>query len=210
MLSSTYKPQPPLSSTSSFLDGEPIMSCEIKETRGIDPCLEATLKQYIASIPNFPIPGIDFKDIAPLIAEKDGFSLALDSLCNLLSPIEFDAVVAIESRGFLIGAPVAHQFRTGLILVRKPGKLPGEKDLFPYTCEYCSGELEVQRGAIRSGARYLVLDDLLATGGTSRATADYIALKGGIVAGFCFLVELSMLNGKALLVEAPVVSLLKY
>ena len=186
------------------------MSCETKALQAIDPFLEATLKQHIASIPNFPIPGIDFLDIAPLIAQKDGFSLALDSLCQLLLPIEFDAVAAIESRGFIIGAPVAHQFRTGLVLVRKPGKLPGEKDSFAYTCEYCSGALEVQRGAIQAGARYLVLDDLLATGGTARATADYISLNGGIVTGFCFLVEISMLKGKALLVDAPVVSLLKY
>lgn len=169
------------------------------------------LKQHIIDIPDFPIPDINFKDVTPLLAHGEGFSLAIDELCLLLSPLDFDAVVAIESRGFIIGAPVAHHFRVGFILVRKPGKLPNTKDSFNYTCEYRTGVLEIHQGAIKPGLRYLVLDDLLATGGTARASADYIVKSGGKVAGFCFLIELSFLKGReALIEEVPVVSLLKY
>lgn len=168
------------------------------------------LKQYIISIPDFPIPGINFKDITPLLAQGDAFSLAIDEICFLLSHLDFDAVVAIESRGFIIGAPIAHYFRIGFVIVRKPGKLPNTKDSFNYTCEYRSGILEIHQGVIKPGLKYLIIDDVLATGGTAGATADYIIKSGGKLAGFCFLIELSFLQGRTLLKEAPVLSLLKY
>jgi adenine phosphoribosyltransferase len=171
--------------------------------------VESLLKESIVSIPDFPIAGINFKDITPLLADPALFPLAIDELYKLMSSWEVDAVVAIESRGFIVGAPLADRLRAGLIPVRKPGKLPGGKDCFSYTCEYSTGTLEVRENAIREGGRYLVVDDLLATGGTARATYDYITAKGGAVAGFGFLVELTALNGRALL-ERPVQSLLQY
>jgi len=97
-----------------------------------------------------------------------------------------------------------------LVLVRKPGKLPGEKDSFAYTCEYCSGTLEVSRGAVRPRRKYLIMDDFLATGGTARATADFVRRLGGEVIGFAFLIELLVLNGKKLLTEGPTLSLLRF
>jgi adenine phosphoribosyltransferase len=171
---------------------------------------EDSLKEHIVNIPDFPVPGINFKDITPLVAQREKFALAIDELCRLLSPLQFDAVVAIESRGFVIGAPIAHKFRVGLIMVRKPGKLPGDKDSFEYTCEYCSGSLEVGKRAIQPHLRYLILDDLLATGGTTKAVSDYVVQAAGTISGFCFLVELTMLHGRALLQQGLVVSLLKY
>jgi adenine phosphoribosyltransferase len=171
---------------------------------------EELLRSAILSIPDFPIPGIDFKDITPLLARRDTFPLAIDALVTMLAPQDVDGVVAIESRGFLIGAPLASALRCGIVLMRKPGKLPGETDRFGYSCEYCDGTLEVRRGAVKSGGRYLIVDDLLATGGTARATADYLGTRNATVTGFTFLVELAVLEGRRRLVEAPVYSLLKY
>lgn len=172
--------------------------------------VEGLLKQEIVSIPNFPIPGIDFKDITPLLAQGDKFALAIEELRRPLMDLDFSAIVAVESRGFIIGAALASHMQRGIILVRKPGKLPGAIDSFGYSCEYCSGTLQVRCGSIRPDHRYLVVDDLLATGGTARATADYIAQAQGHVAGFCFLVELSFLGGRQLLQEAPVITLINY
>jgi adenine phosphoribosyltransferase len=174
--------------------------------------LVAALKASIPTYADFPAPGIAFKDITPLLADGDRFAATIDWLCARLESAKttFEAVLAIESRGFVFGAPIAARFRSGLVLVRKPGKLPGLVESFDYTCEYCAGRLEVERGAIEPLARYLIVDDLLATGGTARAVADYVAQRGGAVAGYCFLVELSFLDGRALLGDAPVFSLLTY
>jgi adenine phosphoribosyltransferase len=168
------------------------------------------LKGLVRNIPDFPIPGINFKDITPLLVNPRGFGLAIEKASSQISNIHVDAVVAIESRGFAFGAPIAANVSAGLILIRKPGKLPAEKDTFPYTCEYCSGLLEVHRGSIQPNMRYLIVDDLLATGGTARATADYIASVGGEIVGFSFLIELTALGGRSLLQRAPVHSVLVY
>jgi adenine phosphoribosyltransferase len=177
-----------------------------------DAGLAADLKAVVATYPNFPTPGIAFKDITPLVADGDRFSRALDAICGRLEAerVEFDAVVAVEARGFLLGTPIADRFRRGLLLVRKPGKLPGPVDTFGYTCEYCSGTLQIRAGAFKPNERYLIVDDLLATGGTARAVADRVAAAGATVGSYCFLVELSALGGRALLRDAPVVSLLVY
>jgi adenine phosphoribosyltransferase len=173
---------------------------------------ESALREAIATHPDFPVPGIAFKDIVPLIADGEKFAAAIDRLHDRLTDadLEFDAIMAVESRGFIFGAPLASRLRRGLVLVRKPGKLPGQTDTFGYTCEYATGTLTVQSGAVRAGQRYLVLDDLLATGGTARAVADYASRQGGIVAGYCFFIELSFLEGRRLLADAPLVSLLVY
>jgi adenine phosphoribosyltransferase len=170
--------------------------------------LPALVRQRLGSVPDFPVPGIDFKDITPVLADGEAFASLIAELRDRARALgEIDGVLAIESRGFVFGAPLASELRSGLILVRKPGKLPGENDSFAYTCEYRSGMLEVRPGAIQPGKRYLVVDDLLATGGTARATADYIGARGGSVAGFCFFLELTFLGGREVLRDAPVISL---
>jgi adenine phosphoribosyltransferase len=171
-----------------------------------------SLKQGIASVADFPVRGIDFKDITPLLADGERFASVIDGMCDELAAreIEFDAVFAVEARGFIFGAPIAAKMRRGLELVRKPGKLPGDSDAFNYSCEYCDGTLEVRRGAVRPGLRALVLDDLLATGGTARAVADHVSREGGVVAAYCFFLELSFLEGRQLLEDAAVLSLVTY
>jgi adenine phosphoribosyltransferase len=168
------------------------------------------LKDRIRSIPDFPIAGIGFKDITPLLASPDLFGLAVDGVCAALEGIKFDRILAVESRGFVLGAALAARLHSGIVLVRKPGKLPGDVDRFAYSCEYCTGDLEVCRGAVEAGLSYLVVDDVLATGGTARACADYVLRQRGAVAGYAFLLELSFLEGRALLADAPVVSLIPY
>jgi adenine phosphoribosyltransferase len=168
------------------------------------------LKEEIRSVRDFPIPGIDFKDITPLLAHPVLFGQAIDAVCEALRDVAFDRILAVESRGFVLGAALAARLHSGLVLVRKPGKLPGEVDRFEYSCEYCTGHLEVCRGAVEAGLSYLVTDDVLATGGTARACGDYVIRQGGSVAGYCFLLELSFLDGRANLSDAPVVSVIPY
>jgi len=172
--------------------------------------VEGLLKGHIGSIPDFPIPGILFKDITPLLANGEAFATAVDSMTASVEDIDFDAILAVEARGFLFGAPIASRLRRGLILVRKPSKLPATIDSFDYTCEYCEGTLEVRAGQVRAGRRYLVLDDILATGGTARATADYVSRCRGTLVGYCFLIELAFLRGRDLLSDAPVRSVVVY
>lgn len=123
--------------------------------------------------------------------------------------LDLDKILAVDARGFVLGAALADRLETGFVMVRKPGKLPGPVDRFDYTCEYCSGQLEVTRGAVSAGDRCLVLDDLLATGGTARATADFVKSQGGVVAGFSFMVEIEPLGGRSRLTDAPVFSLFR-
>jgi adenine phosphoribosyltransferase len=178
----------------------------------LDEPARVALKGSIASYPDFPTPGIDFKDIAPVLADGEQFGAVIRAMCAGLASegVDFDAILAIESRGFIFGAAIASHLDRGLILVRKPGKLPGPVATFDYTCEYATGVLEVHRDAIHPGGRYLVLDDLLATGGTARAVADHLTRLGGVVAGYCFFVELTFLEGRDRLADAPVMSLLTY
>lgn len=126
-----------------------------------------------------------------------------------VQPLDFDSVLAIDARGFILGASLADRLGAGLILVRKPGKLPGAVESFDYTCEYCSGQLEVTAGSVSPGLKCLIVDDLLATGGTARATADFVTAKGGIVCGYAFMLEIGGLRGREQLGDAPVISLIK-
>ena len=159
------------------------------------------LRDYIRDIPDFPKPGITFKDITPLLADGNAFAASVSGLaCQM--PAGVDAVIGIESRGFIFGAALAQQTGLGMILVRKPGKLPADV--------HGVDRLEIHRDSVSAGHRVVIVDDLLATGGTMRATVELIHKLGAEVAACLFVVELTFLNGRALLRGVPVHSLISY
>ncbi len=168
------------------------------------------LESYIREIPDFPKPGILFKDITPLLGDADALRLAIDLMMELCEPLRPDAIVSVESRGFLFAAPLAYGMGKPLIPVRKHGKLPYMKHSVDYELEYGTDTLEIHKDAIGEGQRALIVDDLLATGGTVAATANLVTLCGAEIAGYAFLVELADLNGRRLLCEEKVVSLITY
>src|SRR6516165_4761531 len=157
------------------------------------------LAPYIRDIPDFPKPGILFKDITPLLAEPKAFQEAIDRLHERYRATAVDAVAAAEARGFLFAAPLALRLQKPLVPLRKPGKLPHRTYSLKYDLEYGSAELHMHTDGINAGARVLLIDDLLATGGTMRAGCQLIEKAGGKVAGCGFLVELTFLNGRDVL-----------
>ncbi|MCL4244851.1 MAG: adenine phosphoribosyltransferase [Candidatus Dadabacteria bacterium] len=170
----------------------------------------AELHEYIRDIPGFPREGIIFHDITPLLQNAKAFGEAINRMAGLLKDKEIDFLVGIESRGFIFASALALKLGTGLVIVRKPGKLPYVTINASYDLEYGSDSLEVHRDAIHDGSRVVLIDDLLATGGTARAAGDLVRQLGGEIAGYCFLVELTELGGKAKLAPSPVWSVLKY
>ncbi|HEX5420522.1 MAG TPA: adenine phosphoribosyltransferase [Gammaproteobacteria bacterium] len=168
------------------------------------------IRALIVDVPDFPKPGIVFKDITPLLADPAGFRSAVEQLAEGVTSLAADALLAIESRGFIFGAALAQRLGMPMYLVRKRGKLPREAISIRYELEYGFDHLEVHTDAIRPGGRYLIVDDLIATGGTAGAVAKLIHQEGGIVAGYAFLIELAFLEGRKALAEAPVVSVLTY
>ena len=154
------------------------------------------LTAHIRAVPDFPKPGILFRDITPLLAEPAAFAAAIDQLATPWLSAEIDAVAAVEARGFLFAAPLALRLGVGLIPVRKPGKLPAETVRYSYDLEYGSDTLEMHRGIIKDAARVLVIDDVLATGGTAEACVKLLESSGATVAGCAFLVELEGLGGR--------------
>jgi adenine phosphoribosyltransferase len=168
------------------------------------------LESLIRAIPDFPIPGILFRDITPLLADPDGFRAMVDLFVQKYSGAKIDYVVGIEARGYMLGAPVAYALKAGFIPVRKPGKLPGEKYTEEYELEYGTNTLEIHADAIGKGKRVLVIDDLLATGGTMAATLRLLARLGADIAGVGVLIELADLNGRAALPNVPVTSFISY
>jgi len=168
------------------------------------------LKRYIADVPDFPQPGILFRDITPLLADPAALGAAIDALAERGRELAPDLVAGIESRGFLFGLPLAQRLGTGFVPVRKPGKLPRETVRESYTLEYGENTIEMHADAVRPGQRVLVVDDLLATGGTAAAAGNLVRRAGGEVAGWLFLVELAPLRGREKLVGAPVHSVLVY
>ena len=168
------------------------------------------LKEYIRDIPDFPEPGILFRDITPLLRDPAAFKFAIDSLEDLFHAVSFDIVVAVESRGFLFGAPLAYRMGKSFVPVRKQGKLPADTRSAQYSLEYGSSIMEIHADAIKDGERVLVLDDLLATGGTLDATARLIEMSGGIVASIGLVIELTDLGGRRRLGDYEVFSLIKY
>ncbi|MCA9534844.1 MAG: adenine phosphoribosyltransferase [Myxococcales bacterium] len=163
----------------------------------------------IREVPNFPKPGILFKDITPLLADAEGFATAVTLMFESTSDLEVDTVVGIESRGFLFGVALATTLGCGFVPVRKPGKLPAATLTVSYELEYGRDSLEIHRDALRPGARVLIVDDLLATGGTAAATVELVEKAGGQVAGVAVLIDLAFLGGSAK-VQAPVRSVLRY
>ncbi|MGN1116393.1 MAG: adenine phosphoribosyltransferase [Candidatus Ornithomonoglobus sp.] len=155
-----------------------------------------TVEDYITSIPDFPEEGIIFRDITSVFQNADGLKLAINGIIDLVKDLEFDVVAGTESRGFLLGAPVAYALGKGFVLVRKKGKLPRETVSKEYSLEYGTAEIEIHKDAIKPGERVLLVDDLIATGGTIRAAAELIEELGGSVSGMAFLIELAGLNGR--------------
>jgi adenine phosphoribosyltransferase len=171
--------------------------------------LDRSFRDTLRNVPHFPIDGILFKDVSPMLARPGALTEAASALEPLIAPFDVEVILAIDARGFILGAALADRLGSGLVMVRKPGKLPGNVDSFEYTCEYCSGWLEVTAGVVNAGRHCLVVDDVLATGGTARATADFIIAQGGVVVGFAFMLEIAALKGREQLVEAPVISLMR-
>jgi adenine phosphoribosyltransferase len=168
------------------------------------------LRALIRDIPDFPQPGIVFKDITPLLGDPQGLALSVRGLAEYARPLRVDCVIAAEARGFLLGPALALELGAGFVLARKPGKLPYETVSAEYLLEYGAGELELHTDAIGSGTRVLVHDDLLATGGTAAALCDLVEQLGGEVVGCGFLVELAFLKGRERLAPHETHALLVY
>lgn len=164
----------------------------------------------IRVIPDFPKQGISFKDITTLLKNGEAYHAAIDVLVDKIAGWQPDIIVGPEARGFLLGAPVAYALKLGFVPVRKLGKLPGETVSETYALEYGFDTLEVHADAIKPGQRVVIVDDLLATGGTMLATANLLRKVGAQVVGMGFLIELTFLNGKDKLIEYPVFSLVQY
>ncbi|WP_394011597.1 adenine phosphoribosyltransferase [Anaerococcus cruorum] len=168
------------------------------------------LKSKIRVIEGYPVEGVSFKDITTLLKDKDAYKQSLDMLEEELKDIEFDYIVGIESRGFIFGAPLADRLDKGFVPVRKPGKLPGEIEKISYDLEYGNNELEMHKDAISKGDKVVIIDDLIATGGSAHAAAKLVETLGAEVAAFEFLIELEDLNGREVLGDYKVISLVKY
>lgn len=168
------------------------------------------LTTYIRNIPDFPRPGIQFKDITTLLKDAQAFQHAAEQLLALTHGLQFSKVVGIESRGFFFGPLLAAQHKAGFVPIRKPGKLPAPTVEASYALEYGADQLAMHQDAILPGERVLLHDDLLATGGTARAACQLIEQLGGEVVQACFLIELNFLNGRDQLHEYPVQSVIRY
>jgi adenine phosphoribosyltransferase len=168
------------------------------------------LKKLIREVPDFPKPGINFYDITTLLKDENGFKQTIDGLANQFKGEKIDTMIGVESRGFIFAAPLAYQLGAGFVPVRKPKKLPAEKASISYDLEYGQDTLEIHKDAVGEGHRVLIVDDLLATGGTARAVVDLVEGLGGIVVGLSFVVELNFLNGRAKFEGHNVKSLLSY
>ena len=156
-------------------------------------------ENYVADIPDYPEPGVIFKDITPLLADPEAFRAAIDAIAGHFADKGITKVVGAEARGFLVGAPVAYQLNAGLVPARKPGKLPRETYSESYALEYGTDELQIHKDAIVPGDKVLVLDDLVATGGTSVASAKLVEKAGGEVIGFGFILELAFLDPRGVI-----------
>ncbi len=168
------------------------------------------LNLFVRDIPDFPKPGILFKDITPLLANAEAFGTTIARFVAEFRDQRISKVIGMESRGFLFGTPLAQSLDAGFVPVRKPGKLPAETESETYELEYGTDTLEIHKDAIQRGDRVLVVDDLLATGGTAEATAKLIRKLGGEIVGFAFVIELDFLKGRKRLGETPITSLLHY
>ena len=168
------------------------------------------LRDRVRDVPDFPKPGIVFKDLMPLVADATYFHETIDRLEQLARPLEPDIILGAEARGFIFGGALADRLRCGFVPARKPGKLPWATVEATYDLEYGTDSLQVHRDAVTEGARVIVLDDVLATGGTARAKVELVEELGGVVAGVLFVIELGFLQGRARLSGYDVHSLIQY
>ena len=168
------------------------------------------LKRLIHEVPDFPKPGINFYDITTLLKDPNGLKLTIDALTDEYSSKKINTVIGVESRGFIFGAPLAYQLGAGFVPVRKPKKLPAETVSVSYELEYGSDTLEIHKDAIGEGHKVLIVDDLLATGGTARAVVDLVEKLGGDIVGLSFIVELTFLKGRDKFNGYDVRSLMSY
>jgi adenine phosphoribosyltransferase len=171
---------------------------------------QTNLTDLIRNIPDFPIPGIQFKDITTLLADGPAFHQVVEILAARYADQPIDAVVGIESRGFMFSAPLAYRLGVGLVPVRKHGKLPAATYRVEYELEYGSNKLEIHRDALQPGARVVIVDDLLATGGTVAAACQLVEMAGGVIQEVAFLIELAFLNGREKLGQYPIYSMIQY
>jgi adenine phosphoribosyltransferase len=168
------------------------------------------LKSLIRDVPDFPKPGIVFKDITTLLNHAEGFRACIDAMAEKVAGLDVDYIVGMESRGFIFGTPLAYKMGVGFVPVRKPGKLPADTHSVEYALEYGSDRLEIHQDAFHPGSRILVIDDLIATGGTAAATAQLIEQTGSSLVGFGFVIELTFLEGRKNLPDVPIISLIEY
>lgn len=183
---------------------------KVREVQSDQYLSSSELKSRIRDIPDFPVPGILYRDIAPLLSDSRSFRSTIHCLANQFRDLPIDLIGAAEARGFLFAAPLAIELNVGLIPIRKPGKLPWKTLSYSYELEYGSNELHIHADAIPKGAKVLLLDDLLATGGTMEACAQLVEKAGGTVAACAFVIELCGLGGREKLKDYDVVSLLQY
>ncbi|MGH7500130.1 MAG: adenine phosphoribosyltransferase [Longimicrobiales bacterium] len=172
--------------------------------------LAQRIRDRVRDVPDFPTPGILFRDITPVLADAPLMNALLDHLRDAAAPLRPDLIVAIESRGFIIGAPLAHALGVGFAPIRKPGKLPWKTIRVEYALEYGTDAVEMHSDGIRPDQRVLVVDDVLATGGTAASAVQLVRQLGGEVVGTSFVIELAFLNGRQRLQPLPVVSVLQY
>lgn len=168
------------------------------------------LKDCIRNIPDFPKPGILFRDITTLLKDKKAFKLATDALVSKYKGKKIDAVVAVEARGFILGGALAHKLGAGFVPVRKKGKLPYKTNSVTYALEYGTDTLEIHHDALKEGEKILIVDDLLATGGTIKAVTELVSQLKAKIVGIVFLIELTDLKGRDKLKDYPIFSLIKY
>ena len=168
------------------------------------------LKDYVTTIPDFPEPGIMFRDITTILQNADGLQLAIDTLQEMVKDLDFDVIAGAESRGFCFGAPLAYNLHKPLVLIRKKGKLPRETYSADYALEYGTATLEMHTDAITPGQKVLLIDDLIATGGTTNAMIELIKKAGGETAGVAVIMELAGLAGRAAIAPYPLFSAITY
>lgn len=171
---------------------------------------DETLKRFIRDVPDFPTEGILFKDITPILQDGQMFRQVVQAMAEKVRPFKPDVIVGIESRGFILGAPIAMELGAGFVPVRKMGKLPSDTIRAEYALEYGTNVVEIHTDAILPGQRTVIIDDLLATGGTAAASVQLVRELGGDVAGLVFLVELLFLNGRSKLDGCPTETLIQY
>ena len=168
------------------------------------------IEEYIRSIPDFPEPGIIFRDVTSILQDADGLKLAIDSMQDCLKDVDVDVIVGTESRGFIFGMPIAYNLHKSFVPVRKKGKLPCETVSASYDLEYGKAEIEIHKDAIKPGQKVVIIDDLIATGGTVEAAAKLVEQLGGVVVKIVFLMELAGLEGRKKLEIYDVASVIRY